>query len=413
MKKLTLLYENIKIAITAIFGHKTRAIITILIIAFGIMALVAILSSIDAIKMSFTESFTRMGGHSFTIYELPNQNSESKKERIERKPISYHEAITFKHKFDYPAIVSISTNLPQLFTIRSQYKETNPNIQITAVDENYLKTAGLTLENGRDFLSQDIEATKQYVILGKELSNNLFPYDIEATNKEINIHGIKFTVIGVLEEKGSTFGSNIDRTCLIPISTAKKYFIKSQTSHRINVMVYDVNKLDEAIDAAINLFRQIRQLEISQKNNFATLKSDFIVDVLMQNLKYLNLAAIILGMITLLGSTIGLMNVLLVSVTERTQEIGIRKALGAKSKDIKTQFFIESIILGQLGGLLGIILGVLIGNVVAKLLKIGLVLPWGWMILSIVLCLCVSILAGLLPAARAARLDPIESLRYE
>ncbi|HPB19317.1 MAG TPA: ABC transporter permease, partial [Bacteroidales bacterium] len=206
MRKLSLLYENIKIAISAIFTHRTRAIITILIIAFGIMSLVAILSSIDAIKMSFSESFSRIGGQSFSITELPQNNSENKNDRIEKTPISYVEAVNFKNHFDYPAIVSIYTNIADLFTLRSQYAETNPNIQLTAVDENYLKSSGLTLENGRDFLQQDIESSKQYVILGKELANNLFPYEIDAIQKEINIQGIRFTVIGVLEKKGSSLG---------------------------------------------------------------------------------------------------------------------------------------------------------------------------------------------------------------
>ncbi len=413
MRKLSLLYENIKIAISAIFTHRTRAIITILIIAFGIMSLVAILSSIDAIKMSFSESFSRIGGQSFSITELPQNNSENKNDRIEKTPISYVEAVNFKNHFDYPAIVSIYTTIADLFTLRSQYAETNPNIQLTAVDENYLKSSGLTLENGRDFLQQDIESSKQYVILGKELANNLFPYEIDAIQKEINIQGIRFTVIGVLEKKGSSLGSNIDRMCIIPITTAKKYFINAETRHRINVMVPDASKLDEAIDAATSQFRQIRKLSVKQKDNFQIRKSDYIVNTLMDNIKYLSGAAVVLGLITLLGSTIGLMNVLLVSVTERTQEIGIRKALGAKRTDIKTQFFIESIILGQLGGILGIILGVLSGNLVAYLLKIGTVLPWAWMILGLVICLIVSILAGLLPASRAAKLNPIESLRYE
>lgn len=413
MRKLTLFYENIKIAISAIFTHRTRAIITILIIAFGIMALVAILSSIDAIKMSFAESFSRIGGQSFSITELPQNNSENTKDRIEKTPISYVEAVNFKNHFDYPSIVSIYTSVPNIFTLRSQYAETNPNIQLTAVDENYLKSSGLTLENGRDFLQQDIESSKQYVILGKELANNLFPYEIDAIQKEINIQGVRFTVIGVLEKKGSSLGSNIDRMCLIPITTAKKYFITTQTRHRINVMVSDASKLNEAIDAATSQFRQIRKLSVKQKDNFQIRKSDFIVNTLMDNIKYLSGAAVVLGLITLLGSTIGLMNVLLVSVTERTQEIGIRKALGAKKSDIKTQFFIESIILGQLGGFLGIILGVLSGNLVAYLLKVGTVLPWAWMILGLVICLIVSILAGLLPATRAANLNPIDSLRYE
>ena len=184
MRKLSLLYENIKIAISAIFTHRTRAIITILIIAFGIMALVAILSSIDAIKMSFSESFSRIGGQSFSITELPQNNSENKNDRIEKTPISYVEAVNFKNHFDYPAIVSIYTTIADLFTLRSQYAETNPNIQLTAVDENYLNL----LDNSRKwqrFLQQDIESSKQYVILGKELANNLFPYEIDAIQKKL------------------------------------------------------------------------------------------------------------------------------------------------------------------------------------------------------------------------------------
>jgi putative ABC transport system permease protein len=391
-----------------------RAILTICIIAFGIMALVGILTAIDAIKSSLTNQFTMMGANSFTItsrgMNIQIGGSKSRTKNFSR--ISFREAEEFKNRFKEGAWISISFNASQLTTVKFGTEQTNPNVSLIGADENNLTVSGYEIGTGRNFTPDEIQLNRHFVIIGSDLVKDLFPSGIDPLGKEITVAGMKLQVTGVLKSKGSGIG-NPDRVCFMPVTTARQYFSRPNMSFSITVMPINPVNLEMMTGEAEAVFRIIRNLNPKDESDFNINKSDNIVKMLLENIKYVTLAATIIGIVTLFGAAVGLMNIMLVSVTERTREIGVRKAIGAKTQTIKYQFLFESIMIGQLGGVFGIILGILIGNAVSSMLRSSFVVPWIWVITGIVVCFIVGVVSGYAPAVKAANIDPIEALRYE
>lgn len=407
--------ENIRIAWTSIKSQPLRTILTMLIIAFGIMALVGILTAIDAIKSSINSNFTSMGANTFNIRNREMSVRIGKKGKGPRryKQISYDEAVRFGREFDFPATTSISTMASMAATLKYKSEKTNPNIQVMGGDENYLASAGYELAKGRNFSSQDVQYGSHVVILGQDIVSTLFKSKEDPLDKVITIGSGKYKVIGILKPKGSSMGFGGDKICMLPLSNVRQYFPRPNMSFTISVMTNNVQHLDIAVQEATGLFRVIREVPVGEENNFEVTKSDNLANILIENISTVTLGATAIGFITLLGAAIGLMNIMLVSVTERTREIGVRKALGATQKMIKRQFLIEAVVICQAGGLAGIIFGILIGNLFGMVLETPFIVPWMWIIGGVILCIFVGLISGLLPAVRASRLDPIESLRYE
>jgi putative ABC transport system permease protein len=412
--KISIFRENLRISFRAIRSNKVRAILTICIIAIGIMALVGILTAIDAIKSSLTNQFTMMGANSFTItsrgMNIEIGNSKSRSKNFSR--ISYREAEEFKTRFDEAALVSISFNASGLCTVKYGSEETNPNVSLKGADDNNLTVSGYEIEYGRNFTSDEIQLNRHFVIIGSEIVNDLFITGVDPLGKEITVAGMKLQVIGVLKSKGSGIG-NPDRVCFMPVTTARQYFSRPNMTFNITVMPINPLNLDMMTGEAEAIFRIVRNLNPTDESDFNINKSDNIVKMLLENIKYVTLAATLIGIVTLFGAAVGLMNIMLVSVTERTREIGVRKAIGAKTLTIKYQFLFESILISQLGGVFGIILGILIGNAVSSMLRSSFVVPWIWVMTGIVVCFIVGVASGYAPAVKAANIDPIEALRYE
>ncbi len=414
-KKIGIFWENLRISIRAIRSNKVRAVLTICIIAIGIMALVGILTAIDAIKSSLTNQFTMMGANSFTISSRGMNiivNGEAQYRVKNHSRISYREATEFKEKFTEPALVSISFNASSMTTIKYGSEETNPTIYLTGVDENYLAVSGYEITSGRNFSIDEIQMSRRLILIGSEIVRDLFTTDLDPVGKEISVAGLKFVVAGVLKSKGAS-AINTDNVCFIPVTTARQYFSRPNMNFSITVMPVNPVNLDIMTGEAEAIFRIVRNLNPRDESDFNVTKSDNIVALLLKNLKYVTLAATIIGLVTLFGAAVGLMNIMLVSVSERTREIGVRKAIGAKPRTIKYQFLFESILIGQLGGVFGIILGILIGNIVSSMLKSDFIIPWLWVIMGVAVCFIVGVVSGYAPALKAANIDPIEALRYE
>lgn len=415
MKIGTFFRENIRLSFASILSNRLRSILTMAIIAIGIMSLVGIVTAIESIKASITESFTSLGVGGFTIrnQQLYSQGGERARYRNDNN-ISFDQARAFKQQFSIPSSVSLSINLSSGVTAKYKSLKSNPNLRLSGTDENGLRNSSLELSQGRTFSRRDIETSRNVVVIGDQVAQILFPAE-SPLGEYINIAGVKFEIIGVLASKGSGMGMgrNDDLRLMIPITTARAVYPFVQVNAAISVIPDDPRLLDAATSEAEGLFRTIRRLSASDPSDFAVEGSDSLANMLNENMATVTMVALIVGLITLLGAAVGLMNIMLVSVSERTREIGTRMALGAKPRMIRQQFLFESIIISQMGGLCGIALGIICGNLISVLTGGGFVIPWMWILVGVVLCLIVGVSSGYLPARKAAALDPVEALRYE
>lgn len=407
--------ENIKISLGAIRSQLLRTILTALIISIGIAALVGILTAIDAMKSSINSNFTSMGANTFTIRnrEMGVRIGSNGKKPKRFRSITYDEAIRFCKEYSFPAKPSVATFASMNATMKYGSKKTNPNIRVFGGDENYLATSGYDLEAGRNFSAQEILYGNHVVILGKDALDALFNKKEDPIDKVITIGSGKYKVIGILKSKGNSMGFGGDKIGVLPLNNVRQYFSIPNMTYTVNVLVTNSQLMDAATNEATGVFRTIRKVNIGEDNNFEITKSDNLANLLIDNIKKVTAGATLIGIITLLGAAIGLMNIMLVSVTERTREIGIRKAMGATKKLIRSQFLVEAIVICQIGGLFGILLGIIIGILTSYLFGVGFVLPWVWIISGIILCMFVGLISGLYPAVKASKLDPIDALRFE
>lgn len=412
---LKLFKENIRIAFDSVRTQLLRTSLTVLIIAIGITALVAILTIVAALGNTLSSDFASMGANTFNInqYENTSRRSGGGEREIINPIISYPEAVAFKNKYNYPMTeTSLSFTATSNAEVKYEAQKTDPEISVLGVDEHFLGNSGLKTDLGRNFTNFDIDNNTYSCILGSDFAKGLLK-DINPIGKTISIRGAKFKVIGMLEEKGSTFGNSQDLRVLIPIQVARSLFTAPKINYSVSVMVEKKELLDQAIDNANFTMRRVRKLSPVKDNNFGIVRSDDLINKIVSISGYLDLAAWLIGIITIFGSSIALMNIMIVSVTERTREIGVRKALGAKKTTIAFQFFIETLLIGQIGGVVGIIFGILIGFGVSSLMDFAFVIPWGAIIAAFATSFMVAVVSGLYPSIKSASLDPIEALRYE
>ena len=412
---LKLFKENVRIALSSIRTQLLRTILTVLIIAIGITALVGILTVVAALGNTLSANFASMGSNTFNInqYEFKTQRRGGNEREVVNPIISYTEAKEFKDKYNFPfTYCSLSFTATSTAEVKFEGEKTDPEISVLGVDNHFVPNSGLETQMGRNFTGFDIENNNYVCVVGSDFTKGLLK-NVNPIGKTISIRGAKFKVIGVLKEKGSTFGNSQDLRVLVPIQVARSLFTAPSINYEMSVMVEKNGLLSEATDNAIITMRRVRKLNPVEDNNFGVIRSDDLINKIMEITGTLDIAAILISIITIFGSSIALMNIMIVSVTERTREIGVRKALGAKKSTIAFQFFIETLLIGQLGGLFGVIMGLSIGYVISNAADFSFIIPWGAIIWAFVVSFFVAVVSGSYPAIKAAKLDPIEALRYE
>ena len=423
-------FDSLTLAWRTVRSNKLRTSITVAIIAFGIMALIGIITAIEAMNQSLKESFSSMGANAFSIrfkesrvrfggngrngdFAKTKRGLKEKKSNL-GKAIRKEEAEFFKANFAFPgAKVSVYRRGPGAQEIHYGEKKTNPQITIWGGDENYLPVNGYAVERGRSLNNLDIQSGRNVCLLGANVATKLFGSRPEkSVDKIIRVGSLPYRVIGLLKSKGSSAFLRQDDMILTSYTNVRN-FSNANPSYLIGVIVDNVKELDVATDEATSVFRAVRKSEPTEDNNFVVERSDKFAELFIGFLSSITGSAGAIGLITLIGAAIGLMNIMLVAVNERTKEVGLIKAIGGKSKNVRQQFLFESLIISLLGALFGIILGVMVGNLFSIVLKTGFVVPWTWVIIGIVICSVVGLAAGIYPAMKAARLNPIVALRYE
>ena len=421
--------DILSIAFRSVRSNMLRTVLTVLIIALGITALVVVNTAIKAIDQKFTESFSTMGASGFTIRykqrnirfgggggsEIKKEKKGSKKEKKSNldKKIRKEEAEMFVQNFKFPSSKGVSVFATRNAIASYEAKKTSPNVLLFGGDENYMILNGYKLRAGRNLNQADVQSARNVCIVGYDVAKKLFNDNPDrAVNAIIRVQNIPYRVIGVLDSRGSSFGMSLDNRIFTSYTNVHRQF-SSGISYVIAIMTDDIKKVQVAMGEAEGVFRSVRKLATTEENNFVLDRNDSVAEKAMNSLGMISLSALVIGFITLIGAAIGLMNIMLVAVTERTKEVGLVKAIGGKSKTVRAQFLMESIIISVLGAMLGIIFGILIGNLISIAINTGFVVPWNWVILAIAICSVTGLLAGLYPALKAGRLNPIEALRYE
>ena len=406
------LLEQVKVALRSIRAQWLRTLLTVTIIGTGIMALMSMITATEALRSSLIEQFVGLGAGTLQVSESNNRGAFGGRRFGESDPITFQQAMGLKAATQDQGIASVSARGTMMGRLAHGGEETDPNVLVVGGDEAFLPMSGYDLSAGRNFSPEEIRRNAPVVIVGQDVVDKLFSPSESALDRDIRIRNRRYRIVGVLAEQGASFGMSQDNQAILPVGEIRARFSGPRTSYSVQIKAPDPDAIGSLSETVIGEMRALRGDLPGEPDSFRIARSDALIDQFNEGLGSVTLAALFLGLITLLGSSIGLTNIMLVTVTERTREIGLRKALGASAKTIRTQFLVEVVIIGLLGGLLGVGLGIGVGNLVAGYLEAPFVLPWGWVLVALVLSGGVSLASGYYPARQAAQLDPIDALRH-
>jgi putative ABC transport system permease protein len=393
--------------------NKLRSLLTLLGIAVGVFSIILVMTAMGVLQNSIESGLSQLGANTFQIQKFPFLHvggpGEWRKYR-NRKDITFDQGLAIKEKMTLAQNIGMESWRGGKI-IKYRNLETNPNVGVAGEDPGGFLTNNWIVKEGRAVLPQDLELSRKVVVLGDAVVKKLFARG-NPIGEEVKVDGDNYTVIGVLEPQGSSLGGNSDNYVAIPITTFMQAYGKLRS---INIMIQTRSReeFDDAMEQARGILRVERKVDPGKEDDFEIFSNDSVIKQFNDFTKYVKMGVGFISFIALIAAGVGIMNIMLVSVTERTREIGVRKAIGARKNNILVQFLIEAVILCELGGLIGILAGVLGGNIVAVLMSVPAVIPYDWVIIGLLVCSFVGIVFGTYPAWKAANLDPIDSLRYE
>jgi putative ABC transport system permease protein len=407
------IFEVIKVAFASLQANKLRSLLTILGIVVGIFSIIAISTVIEMLQSSIEKGVSQLGQNTFQIQKWPAVNDGgNNRARFRNRPdITLEDYYALKEKLvEAKYIGAEQWNFGKQLKVGN--RETNPNVPVAGVTPEAFPNNKWTVEEGRAISERDVQSYQNFIVLGPDVAKKLFP-NISPLNQIVNLDGHKLKVIGILEAQGDVFGQSRDNFAIVPLTYFQSMYGKRNNSINITVMSHDKESYNELIEIAEGYFRTIRKVAPGEPNNFDIFSNESVLTQINDITAGVRIGSLVVAAIALLAAGVGIMNIMLVSVTERTREIGIRKAIGARKKNILVQFLTESVVLSLFGGIIGIILGIFVGNLAGSFLKADTIIPIDWVLIGVFLCVIIGVTFGTYPAYKASNLDPIEALRYE
>jgi len=409
---LAVLREQTTVALRSIRAQWLRTLLTITIIGTGIMALMSMITATEALRSSLLEQFIGLGAGTLQVSQKAERGAFGGRRLGDTPPLDFNQAMALKKAMAGQAETAVSARGTMMGRLSAGEKETDPNVMVVGGDEGFIPMSAYDLAAGRNFTAEEVRRNAPVVILGQDVVDKLFAPSEDPIDQNIRIRNRRYRVLGVLASQGASFGMSQDNQAILPVGEIRARFSGRRTSYSVQIRAADPEAIAALAETVTGEMRAIRGDLPGDPDSFRISRSDALIAQFNESLSSVTLAALFLGLITLLGSSIGLTNIMLVTVTERTREIGLRKALGASAKTIRAQFLVEVVIIGMLGGLFGILLGIAVGNIVAGYLEAPFALPWGWVAIALVLSGAVSLGSGYYPARKASQLDPIDALRH-
>ncbi len=404
-------------ALSSLGANKLRAALTMTGITIGVFSIISVMTAIGALQSSIESGISFLGSNIFQFGKYPvniNAGGEIKKKYQNRRDISYRQALHYYELMQGNAREICLKCFGYELKGQAVYNgvKTTPSLLIVGTNRSFLTANAYTLGYGRNLNEEDVDLARHVLVVGKMIEKRLFPHE-SPIGKVIRMSGHTYTIIGVLAEKGTSFGQSQDDICMMPITRFFEDFGEAKRTVNIATQSFSQETYNGTLDRGIGAMRIARGLRADQENDFEIYSNDSLKSAFASIAGVVRIGAFVISFIALVAAGIGIMNIMLVSVTERTKEIGVRKSIGARSRDILRQFLTEAIFISEAGGILGIILGVIGGDLLAVWLKVDIIFPFGWAFAGLVVCSAIGIGFGLYPAYRAAALDPIEALRYE
>jgi putative ABC transport system permease protein len=409
--------EILKMAWASLGANRLRAGLTMTGITIGVFSVISVMTALGALQSSIVGGINFLGANIFQFAKYPpnvNIGGAMKKKYQNRRNITYKQALHYYQLMEGNAREICLKSFGYELKGQAVYNgiKTPASLLIAGTNRGYLTANAHTLAYGRNLNDEDVALARRVVVIGKNIEKRLFPHETPI-GKVIRVSGHTYSVVGVLAEKGMAFGESQDELCLMPITRFFQDFGEAKRTINIATQAFSAESYNQTLDKAISAMRIARGLQPGQENDFEIYSNDSLKSAFVSIAGIVRIGAFVVSVIALLAAGIGIMNIMLVSVTERTNEIGVRKSVGARSRDILRQFLAEAVFISEAGGILGIILGVIGGDLLAMWLKADMIFPYGWAMAGLVVCSAIGIGFGLYPAYRAANLDPIEALRYE